>query len=82
MAAISIIQLAANKSQEEAASIVKEHFGGMAYDASIFIRAQIPMYTGKLNPTWIFWDNVICILEMDTTLSPKQSNLITPTPTQ
>lgn len=68
MAAISIIQLAANKSQEEA--------------ASIFIRAQIPMYTGELNPTWMFWDNVICILEMDTTLSPKQSNLITPTPTQ
>lgn len=57
---IPIVQLAVNSTVAATAAILIDHFGAaVAYDVAVFIKAQIPMYTGSLNPTWKFWDDVV-----------------------
>jgi hypothetical protein len=56
---IPIRHLAENSTATATAAILIDHFGVMAYDVAVFIKAQIPMYTGNLNPVWKFWDDVV-----------------------
>lgn len=40
---------------------------------AVFVKSQIPMYTGKLNPAWKFWDDVCKILYPGSTEDSEQA---------